>query len=259
MTARPSSIAWKGQARMGLGWGEFVGVTGDNAPHNHHAVQVLLSQKAQPLWTTASGWQQVHGAVIGPELSHQLGSNGELVRLIYVEPHSDAGRRLMNSLDQGLRVLTGDECRRAQHALNVDDALDKALAEALSPTSERSPRKHWDGDIEMWIAALPALPDRLTAAACARQLGLSSSRFLHRFRAHTGLPLRPYLRWRRLLAALRESMLGASLTEAAHTAGFSDAAHFTRTCRRHFGLAPRALTGLASLKPSPRSAQCLTH
>lgn len=234
---------------MGLGWGEFVGVTGDNAPHSHHAVQVLLSRKAQPLWTPASNWQQVHGAVIGPELNHQLGSNGEPVRLIYVEPHSDAGRRLTNSLDHGLRVLTGDECWTAQHALNADDAPDKALADVLSPTSERSPRKHSDSNMEMWIAALPAtLPDRLTAAACARQLGLSSSRFLHRFRAHTGLPLRPYLRWRRLLTALRETMQGASLTEAAHAAGFSDAAHFTRTFRRHFGLAPSTLATMMSPK-----------
>ena len=43
---------------MGLGWGEFVGVTGDNAPHSHHAVQVLLSDAPQPLWTTASGWEK---------------------------------------------------------------------------------------------------------------------------------------------------------------------------------------------------------
>lgn len=234
---------------MGLGWGEFVGVTGDNAPHSHHAVQVLLSAQPQPLWTAVSGWQDMCGAVIGPELSHQLGSNGEPVRLIYVEPDSDAGRRLMNALNRGLLVLTADECRTAQDALDANEAPDQALADTLSPASAGSRRQDGDGDIEQWIAALPTpLPDRLTAAVCARQLGLSSSRFLHRFRAHTGLPLRPYLRWRRLLVAVRAAMQGASLTDAAHAAGFSDAAHFTRTFRRHFGLAPSALTAMTSLK-----------
>lgn len=247
MTARPG--IWQGQARMGLGWGEFVGVTGDNAPHSHHAVQVLLSEQPQPLWTAASGWQDVRGALLGPELRHHLSSNGEPVRLIYVEPHSGAGRQLMTALDDGLRVLAVDECKTAQRTLETADAPDRALAELLLPASEGSRQNDGDSDIETWIAALPtSLPDRLTAADCARQLGLSSSRFLHRFRAHTGLPLRPYLRWLRLLVALRAAMQGASLTDAAHAAGFSDAAHFTRTFRRHFGMAPSALTTMALQK-----------
>lgn len=231
---------------MGLGWGEFIGVTGDNAPHSHHAVQVLLSDEPQPLWTAASGWQDVCGAVIGPELSHQLGSNGQPVRLLYVEPHSDAGRRLMAGLADGLRVLMPEELEAAQLVTKADVEPDVALAEALSPSTAVPCASKGDQDIEAWIAALPVtLPEHLTAAACARQMGLSSSRFLHRFRAHTGLPLRPYLRWRRLLVALRAAMQGASLTEAAHAAGFSDAAHFARTFRRHFGMTPSALVGTA--------------
>jgi hypothetical protein len=34
---------------------------------------------------------------------------------------------------------------------------------------------------------------------------------------------------------------GRSWTEAAHDAGFADAAHLTRTCRRMIGLAPSML------------------
>lgn len=247
MTTRPSH--WQGQTRMGLGWGEFAGVTGDNTPHSHHAVQVLLSAQPQPLWTAASGWQDVRGAVVGPELRHQLGSNGQPVQLLYVEPHSEAGRRLMVGLSAGLRVLTLREWEIACDALVNADSPGLALAEALSPSTVASSRVEGDRDIEAWIAALPTpLPERLTAAACAAQMGLSSSRFLHRFSAHTGLPLRPYLRWRRLLVALQEAMRGASLTEAAHAAGFADAAHFARTFRRHFGVTPSTLIGVTSSK-----------
>lgn len=233
---------------MGPGWGEFVGIIGDNAPHRHHAVQVLLSAEPQPLWTAASSWQNVQGAVIGPELLHQLGSNGQSVRLLYVEPHFDAGHRLMAGLNGSLRLLTLPEGEAARRALGNSDAPIEALIEALSPCTAppQDGQKH-DREIEAWIAALPpTLPEGLTAAVCARKLGLSSSRFLHRFRAHTGLPLRPYLRWRRLLVALRTVMAGASLTEAAHAAGFADSAHFTRTFRRHFGLAPSAIVGRVS-------------
>lgn len=34
---------------------------------------------------------------------------------------------------------------------------------------------------------------------------------------------------------------GSSLTEAAHAAGFADSAHFSRTFRRMFGVAPASL------------------
>ncbi|MBV9228376.1 MAG: AraC family transcriptional regulator [Chloroflexi bacterium] len=46
------------------------------------------------------------------------------------------------------------------------------------------------------------------------------------------------LRWQRLLVALRTSASGASLTEAAHAAGFADSAHLTRVFRTTFGLPP---------------------
>jgi AraC-like DNA-binding protein len=52
------------------------------------------------------------------------------------------------------------------------------------------------------------------------------------------MPLRPYLRWLRLRQALELAAGGTSLTQAAQDAGFSDAAHLTRTMRRHFGVAP---------------------
>lgn len=239
---------WEGRVRMGLGWGEFVGVTGDNAPHRHYAVQVLLSERPQPLWTAVSDSQRVCGAVIGPTLAHQLGSNGHPVHLLYVEPYSDAGRCLMAGLVDGLRVLTPEVCEAARQAMTAGQSPLLGLVELLAPSTETVRSERIDHAIEAWIAALPpTLPERLTAAVCARQLGLSSSRFLHRFRAHTGLPLRPYLRWRRLLDALSLVMQGASLTEAAHAAGFADSAHFTRTFRRHFGLAPRALAGMRPL------------
>jgi AraC-like DNA-binding protein len=36
-------------------------------------------------------------------------------------------------------------------------------------------------------------------------------------------------------------MRGESLSSAAHTAGFADSAHLTRTSRRMFGIAPSAM------------------
>jgi AraC-like DNA-binding protein len=71
--------------------------------------------------------------------------------------------------------------------------------------------------------------------------GLSPSRFMHVFTESLGVPLRPYILWLRLQRGSCELMNGATATEAAHAAGFSDAAHLTRTFRRMLGTTPTDL------------------
>src|SRR5262249_9357536 len=71
--------------------------------------------------------------------------------------------------------------------------------------------------------------------------GLSQSRFMHVFTESVGVPLRPYILWLQLQRAACELMDGRTVTEAAHSAGFSDAAHLTRTFRRMLGTTPSDL------------------
>src|SRR5262249_56048786 len=70
---------------------------------------------------------------------------------------------------------------------------------------------------------------------------LSPSRFMHAFTESVGVPVRPYILWLRLQRAACDLKDGASVTSAAHRAGFSDAAHLTRTFRRMLGATPSDL------------------
>ena len=81
--------------------------------------------------------------------------------------------------------------------------------------------------------------------ACA---GLSASRFLHLFKAETGVPLRRYRLWNCMGAAVAAFREGKSLTEAAHAAGFASSAHFSTAFRDMFGMMPSEL--LKVLEPS---------
>jgi len=85
----------------------------------------------------------------------------------------------------------------------------------------------------------PHRAHRLTTLAGGA--GLSPSRFLHLFKAETGVPLRRYRIWNRMGAAVRASGEGASLTEAAHAAGFASSAHFSSAFRDMFGMMPSEL------------------
>ena len=79
------------------------------------------------------------------------------------------------------------------------------------------------------------------AYAGAAVAHLSVSRYAERFRAATGMPVRNYLLWRRLLLAVEKLRGGASVTDAAHESGFSDAAHLSRSFRRILGATPSDL------------------
>jgi AraC family transcriptional regulator len=109
-------------------------------------------------------------------------------------------------------------------------------------------------------AAEPALPDErvrrviahamahpelsLDRAAEGAGVYLSPDRLRHLFVEHTGLAFKTYMQWQRLVRALDVYAKGRSLTEAAHEAGFSDSAHFSRVFKRFFGLPATTLTRL---------------
>jgi AraC-like DNA-binding protein len=77
--------------------------------------------------------------------------------------------------------------------------------------------------------------EEYTLAMLAQSAALSPSRLLHLFREQMGIPLRPYLRWRRLWHSIALIVQGQRLIEAAHDAGFADQAHLSRTARHSLG------------------------
>jgi len=53
-----------------------------------------------------------------------------------------------------------------------------------------------------------------------------------------GVPFRRYRAWCRLRNAISEIIDGSDFTAAAHHAGYSDQAHFSRSFRQTFGAPP---------------------
>lgn len=79
----------------------------------------------------------------------------------------------------------------------------------------------------------------LAAQAC-----LSPDRLTHLFHEQTGLSIKRYLLWSKIRRTIPLLTSGRPLTELALAAGFTDAAHMSRTFQRYFGLAPSFLARL---------------
>jgi AraC family transcriptional regulator, positive regulator of tynA and feaB len=91
----------------------------------------------------------------------------------------------------------------------------------------------------------------LTPLEVASAVGISL-RHLHRIFSSTGKTMGDYVRVRRLKQC-REDMVDPRLqektiTEIAFFWGFSDAAHFSHSFRKHYGVSPRAFRALAAGK-----------
>src|SRR5262249_19593567 len=125
---------------------------------------------------------------------------------------------------------------------------------ALGSPVSRDSVEHWitrrllngqlpDGDARLrrvlaYVSARIGTSNHFPLSVLAQVAGLSASRFQHVFRQEFGVAVRPYVRWLRLQRAACDLISGASLSQAAHAAGFSDAAHMTRTFRSTVGVAP---------------------
>lgn len=144
----------------------------------------------------------------------------------------------------------------------VPRAPDSALAEALAGLAEATPAEaealaaRWaawtwpglapvapaDPRISRALSALEADPVAAwTHRSLAERAHLSPSRFQVLFREATGLPVRHYLLWRRLLEAAQRLQAGEPVTRVAHATGFADAPHLSRSFRRIVGAAPSSL------------------
>ena len=109
--------------------------------------------------------------------------------------------------------------------------------EALLGRLARLPRRRLDRRVEKALAALDEqLAARVEAERLSRSASLSLSQLERLFAVQVGLSVRRLVLWRRLYLAFALALQGRSLTEAAHHAGFADAAHLSRSVRSLLGI-----------------------
>jgi AraC-like DNA-binding protein len=219
--------------------------------HAHHAIQVTLALDGEFELLGLDRRFCGPAFAVAADIRHAFRPKG-LIALLFAEPESPQGRVIARTLlaEQPIAALPpalaarcADEIRRAVQAAETPGQpladVGRALIEELAGGFEPPASDARIEDVVAWAAA--HLDRQLSALQAARRVGLSVDRMSHLFVEHTGLPFRTYVLWLRMTRAVEAYAAGASLTEAAHDAGFADSAHFSRTFRRMFGVAAAAL------------------
>lgn len=250
--ARVRIVMWQGASLWVIDAAQArQGETGRADFHAHHAIQVSLALGGWFRLETEDARITGDAAAVAADTQHVIDAEG-LTGIVFIEPESEAGRIITRRLFQDSKLvpvaaeIIGDFRERlaaASRSSTKDNralvALGQELVSTLSAGAAAS-----DGDPRIlkvidWAAEQIDQPVSLSDALAVG--GLSASRLRHLFVEQTGLPFRTYLLWLRLTRAVEVLARGASLTQAAHEAGFADSAHFSRTFRRMFGVPPAAL------------------
>ncbi|MFC5077542.1 Virulence regulon transcriptional activator VirF [Vibrio thalassae] len=219
----------------------------DASPHSHHAIQ--LAWPRADYGCTLDNKEINTTVVIDSNVEHQLQMDEGWILL--VEPSSELGVALSKKLEgRPSRVFEGSALS-FNHIQNTDDVAVQlsSLFESLglpitfpflNESLTTDPRiRTLLNELSQCLDGQCLKPNHWRASDVAKKLALSESRFLHLFSKELGIPWRPYLLWCRMICAVRAILKGASATDAAYMAGFSDSAHLSRSFRKTFGMTIR--------------------
>lgn len=228
----------------------YLGQGRDSSIHQHNLIQIGVSFTdpfAIALPDTPEAAYQ--SFIVAPNTLHRILSANRTTLFAWTEPESFAGHHLLAYLDTQKTNL----CPLPHH---LTTQLSWPVLESIASCQEATIMfQHlmqeimpgppvtavYDERIQQIIALLKQkefIRDIAAISQLANTVHLSPSRLRHLFKQQIGLSLQQYLLWQRLLHAMQAGAAGMSLTEAAHSAGFADSAHLSRTFRRTFGLTP---------------------
>lgn len=220
----------------------YVGPLVATARHAHHAAQILVAPRGVSVEDEAGRRVHTSVAVLPPRVVHGHGAC-DLAAMLFLDGDDPASRALATSAESASATW----CRAALEvaipsAPTVEDArhLLTAILAVVDPNERPIPRHP-----AAWrmCSSLARSPDTASAsapglAALAYDAGLSPRQMRHAFARDVGLPMRAYVRWKRLRRAMEAVAAGATLSAAAIEGGFADSAHLSRVFRAHFGMTP---------------------
>lgn len=235
----PGSVVWP--AAM-IVWGPgFV-----STPHRHHCVQLVMTLGG--FLRVRSGpthaWRGGGAALVRPDASHEVDAAGGMVLIAFIEAESELGAALCDDIRGEIAIVNPHRVARWRETLGSHPSSARVAQWVRDHLLQRRRAVTLDARIQRVMTHVRSrlgTGESLSLSSLAAVAVMSPSRFMHLFTQSLGVPVRPYIRWLRLQRAACELMDGATASMAAHRAGFSDAAHMTRTFRFMLGTTPSDL------------------
>ncbi|OMC34551.1 hypothetical protein A5740_09700 [Mycobacterium sp. GA-1841] len=227
-----------------------VGSFGDIEVHHHPAVQIAVGIDGPLVLVAGDGTEQrCSVAAVASGTRHAMRPGGASAALsVYLSAETPTATRLnavirARGASPGLWAIDGDDSPavvvaaavRAEDLADAADMVVDALLGWAGADTEAAVHPQVRAAIQLVTAWMPSPTD---LGSVAGEVAISADYLGRLFRRQTGTSFGAMARWTRLLCALEYLGAGASITDAAHQAGFADGAHAARVCRELTGVAP---------------------
>ncbi len=207
---------------------------------SHHHVPLQLSL-AEPDDSVCWGERSSPAFLVGRDHPHALDTQKAVMHTFLLNPTHPQTRTLNTLYPTWTAFAPPDEVRASFRDLSLrgdsqpllDQLLDRLLDQLIPAQTPEQPLDERIAEVVDYIDSLEQ--KKVGAAELAERIALSESRFLHLFKDELELTVRSYLLWAKTRVGARLVVEGSTITEAAHQAGFTDSAHFSRVFRRMFG------------------------
>jgi AraC family transcriptional regulator len=256
---------WSGKVFLWEEQGLFIGTAGSASLHESPAIKICISLQGNfQLRNSESGdWQNYTSAIIPAGMLHGIEGLGNEMAMFLLAPEGKLGQQLAALTSENIIDVFSPQAVEAALPLigyfktpEIDgvegENIYRQVIEKLAAGSVREGKDAGNITIDPrvsqsieWIRA--GRENGFLVKDIAAEVELSESRFSHLFTENVRVPVRRYLLWLRLRDALHIHAGGGSLTETAHSAGFADSPHLTRTFKTSLGIAPSALVKRSSL------------
>lgn len=219
------------------------GAFDDVAMHHHPAVQVALGLDGPLELTTADGrTRRCRAVAVAGGTRHALRCRaGATSMSLYLRPETALGAGMHARAVDGVWIADDAVSPSiatvfAEHGLEA--AAGRLIGDLRADTPPRAPHPQVRQAVDL-IRADPA--HRADLVSIARAVALSPDYLGRLFKEQTGTSFSATTRWIRLVAGQSHLRDGRSVTDAAHSAGFTDGAHANRACWELLGGSPREL------------------
>lgn len=214
----------------------YVGPLVPTTRHAHHAAQIVVAPQGLYLEDGTSTRIRACTAVIPPRVPHGHGAC-EHGALLFLDGDDMESRKLSRNAEPRCETWTRDTLDASVPRDPTPEEARALIASILSAVDRREPPRPRHPAARRMCGYLDG-SGHVDLASLSHEAGLSPRQMRHTFARDIGLPMRAYLRWKRLRRAIAAVEEGASLGAAAASAGFADSAHLSRIFRDQFGMTP---------------------
>jgi AraC-like DNA-binding protein len=226
----------------------YAGLVGRPRERCQGAFNVYVALKGGLWLTTADGGERYGELlVVPPNVRHTIASDHRSAIAVLIEPESlrpgalDELTRRLNGPEQGAFISKIRSAYEMLRNRRSGEDITSAMFDTMC-FGEALPRRALDLRVTRAIARIGKFSgEPVTAASCAAEAGLSSSRFLHLFKEETEIAFRSFRAWKRARHLLHYANQDINLAHLAQDIGYPDSTHFSHSIRRFYGLKPRAI------------------